>query len=53
MRPLWDNVEKYGNARQATRDNMVQRMRFICWINKAQDTHSTYVRVILIALSRQ
>jgi hypothetical protein len=28
---LWDNVEKYGTARQATDDNIIRRMRFACW----------------------
>jgi hypothetical protein len=37
---LWDNVEKYGTARQATADNIIWRMRFACWITKATDTHS-------------
>jgi hypothetical protein len=37
---LWDNVEKYGAARQATDDNIILRMRFACWITKATDTHS-------------
>jgi hypothetical protein len=27
---LWDNVEKYGRARQATDDNIIRRMRFAC-----------------------
>jgi hypothetical protein len=40
--PLWDNVEKYGTARQATDDNIIGRMRFACWITKATDTHSEY-----------
>jgi hypothetical protein len=31
-------VEKYGTARQATDDNITQRMRFACWITKATDT---------------
>jgi hypothetical protein len=48
---LWDNVEKYGTARQDTGDNIIRRMRFACWITKATDTHSEYV--IHIALSRQ
>jgi hypothetical protein len=48
---LWDNVEKYGTARQATDDNIIWRMRFACCITKATDTHSQYV--ILIALPRQ
>ena len=48
---LWDNVEKYGRARQATDDNITRRMRFACWIAKATDTHSEYE--ILIAFPRQ
>ena len=35
---LWDNVEKYVTARQAT-DDITRRMRFWCWITKAPDTH--------------
>jgi hypothetical protein len=48
---LWDNVEKYGRARQATDDNIIRRMRFACWITKATDTHSEFV--ILIAFTQQ
>jgi hypothetical protein len=48
---LWDNMEKYGTARQATDDNIILRMRFAWWITKATDTHSQYV--ILIAFPRQ
>jgi hypothetical protein len=48
---LWDNVEKYGRARQDTDDNIIRRMRFVCWITKATDTHWEYV--ILIAYQRQ
>jgi hypothetical protein len=48
---LWDNVEKYGRARQATDDSIVRRMRFACWITKATDTHSEFA--ILIAFPRQ
>ena len=33
---LWDNVEKYGNAGQATDDN--RRMRLGLWISQATDT---------------
>jgi hypothetical protein len=39
-------VENCGTARQAT-DNIIQRMRFACWITKATDSHTEYV--ILIA----
>jgi hypothetical protein len=38
----WDNVEKYGRARQAT-DNIIRRMLFACRITKATRTHSWYV----------
>jgi hypothetical protein len=44
-------VEKYGRVRQATVDNIIRRMRFMCWITKATDTHLQYV--ILIAFPRQ
>jgi hypothetical protein len=48
---LWDNVEKYGTARQATNVNIIRRMRFACWITKATDTHSQYL--ILIGFPHQ
>jgi hypothetical protein len=34
---LWDNVGKYGTARQDTDDNIGWRMRFTCLINEAKD----------------
>jgi hypothetical protein len=37
---LWAHVEKYGRAWQATDGNIMRRMRFIWWINKATDTRS-------------
>jgi hypothetical protein len=37
---VWDNVEKYGRARQATDNNIIGRMRFACWMTKAMDTHT-------------
>jgi hypothetical protein len=40
---LWDNVEQYGTARQATDDNIIRRMRFPCWITNTTDTHSEHV----------
>jgi len=43
--------EKYGRPKHATDENVTQRMRFICWVTKATDTHSEYV--ILIAFPRQ
>ena len=48
---LWDDVKKYGTARQATDYNIIQRMRFACWIPKATNKHSEYV--ILTAFTRQ
>jgi hypothetical protein len=44
-------VKKYGTARQATDDNIIRRMRFVCWITKATDTHSECVTII--TFSRQ
>jgi hypothetical protein len=31
-------VEKYGTVGQTTDDNIILRMRFVYWINKAIDT---------------
>ena len=39
---LWDNVEKYGGAREATDYYMIEHMRFACRISKAK-THSKYL----------
>jgi len=36
-------VEKYGTARQATDDNIIQRRRFVCQVIKATDVHSEYL----------
>jgi hypothetical protein len=36
-------MKKYGRAGQATDDDIIQRMRFACWITKATDTRSEYV----------
>jgi len=35
-------MEEYGTARQVTDDNKIGRMRSVCWINKATDTHKIY-----------
>ena len=34
---LWDNVENYGRARQATDDNKTRCIHCACWINKGTD----------------
>jgi len=39
---LWDNVEKYGSARQATDDYIILRLPFACWVTKSTDTNSEY-----------
>jgi hypothetical protein len=38
-------MKKKMTARQATDDNTLRRMRFACWIAKATDTHSEYVKL--------
>ena len=45
---LWDNVEKYCRAGQATDDSIIRRMRIACWIPKATNIHSECV--ILVSL---
>jgi hypothetical protein len=49
MRRLWDKVEKYFRAGQATDDDMAQAHCML--VPKATDTHSEYV--ILIDFSLQ
>jgi len=44
-------VEKCDKTRQATGDNMMEGMRFACWITKTTDTPSEYV--ILMTFPRQ
>ena len=39
-RAVWDNVGKYGGARQAKDGNIIRRMRSAWWITKATDIHS-------------
>jgi len=46
---LWDNMDKYCSVGQVTYDQMTRRIRFLCWINKATDTHSAYVTHIAFA----
>jgi hypothetical protein len=37
---LRDDVEKCGGTKQVTVDNVVQRMRFACWITMTTHTHT-------------
>jgi hypothetical protein len=46
--PLYDNMEKYGSARQAIDDNMVHELT--CWIPKATNTHLEHVTLIAFPL---
>jgi hypothetical protein len=39
---LWDNVGKYGAARQTAGDNIIRCERLPCWISKATEAHSEY-----------
>jgi len=40
-RDVWDNMENYGTAGQATDDNIIGLMRFACWItNVINVTHT-------------
>jgi hypothetical protein len=47
---LWGKVEKYGRARQAKDDNIIQGTRFACWETKATDTHPEYAILIVFSL---
>ena len=40
---LWDKVEKYCTAGQATDGNLKRRTHFECWITKATDTHTEHL----------
>jgi len=45
---LWDNVEKYGTAGQATDDNIIRCLRNGCWISTEKNTHSEYVTYLFL-----
>jgi hypothetical protein len=45
--------KKCGTAREATGDNIIERMRIACWITKATDPHSEYVIFIAFPLQRR
>jgi hypothetical protein len=44
---LWDNVEKYDKARQATDDNIIRCLCIACWVTEAADIHSEFVILLL------
>jgi len=41
---IWN---KYGRSGQNTDDNIIQRIRFPCWITKDTDTNSEYVILVV------
>jgi hypothetical protein len=44
-------VEKYGTAGRVTSDNMIQHLRFACWIAKVTDTKSKATMVVRTRLN--
>jgi len=42
----FSEIVKYDEARQATDDNIICRMRIACWILKATNTYSEYVIIV-------
>jgi len=46
-------VEKYGTARQATDENIIQGMRIAGWIPKATNTHSKHVMLFAFAMQQR
>jgi hypothetical protein len=44
---LWDNVEMYGRARQATDDSIICCRHLACWVTKATDTHTQEYVILL------
>ena len=49
---LCDNVEKCDGTRQATEENIIQRMPFSCWITEATAIRSEYVILITLPLQQ-
>jgi hypothetical protein len=48
---VWDNMDRFGSAIQATDHNIIRPMRIACWIPKATDTHThTHARSEFIIL---
>ena len=39
-------MEKYSRARHDADDNIIRCMSFACWLTKATDTHSEYIKLI-------
>jgi len=45
---LWNNVKKYGTARQATDDNIIRRMRISCRITRVRIETYFNIKYILV-----
>ena len=43
---LWGNVEECSRAGQAAAHNIIESVRFACWITKATQKHTQYVMLI-------
>jgi len=41
-----------GQSDKATEDNIMRRICFECWVNKAADTHSKYILLIALPLQQ-
>jgi hypothetical protein len=50
---LWDNVEKYCTAGQATDDSMIWRMHTAWWIPNCTNLHSEYVILVAFPLEQR
>jgi hypothetical protein len=42
-------MEKYGKPREATDGNIIRRVRILCWITKATDTHTQNMQYLLLS----
>jgi hypothetical protein len=50
--PFVDNVGKYSRVGEIPDENMAWRMRCACWLTKATDTHSEYVKLIAFPIQQ-
>jgi hypothetical protein len=46
---LWNNVKKYGKARQISDDNIIWCMRFAGWITTTKDTLTHNKKYLLLS----
>ena len=49
---LWDNVGRYGRARETTDDDITWRMRFACWIIKTIIQTQFFYIVMMVTRTR-